>query len=291
MLPRRQRSERRIGMRDVLGAVNDLRTSRIAHAADVRRPPATPGTRFASIVVRLVPEDLVAAVDLLQQHDASQLVRKGHGAERQTMVDLVELEPERAADDEADVAPALAAILQEASELLGVVMRAGGVQQGDERPLRDAPRDLLVLADLHELHPRMTGEQLLVVLHVVGEWWAQTADGQDDDAHGCDTSPMDEDDRERHINIHFSPEIMAGVYANFANVSHSEYEFTITFARVDHEVDDDEIPGVVVSRVNLSPRFMRELIDAMEDNYSKWQTSEGIKNLPEFGGPDEPGRQ
>ena len=92
--------------------------------------------------------------------------------------------------------------------------------------------------------------------------------------------------RERHINIHFAPEIMAGVYANFANVCHSDYEFTITFARVDHEVEDEEIPGVVVSRVNLSPRFMRELIDAMEDNYSKWRTREGIKNLPER--PDDP---
>jgi hypothetical protein len=95
---------------------------------------------------------------------------------------------------------------------------------------------------------------------------------------------MTEDETpERHINIHFVPEQMAGVYANFANVSHSDYEFTVTFARVDHEVDDDEIPGVVVSRVNLSPKFMRELIDAMEDNYSKWRTREGIKNLPEFG--------
>ena len=44
---------------------------------------------------------------------------------------------------------------------------------------------------------------------------------------------------------------MAGHYSNFANVSHSDYEFTITFARVDHEVEDDEIPGVVVSRINL----------------------------------------
>ena len=77
---------------------------------------------------------------------------------------------------------------------------------------------------------------------------------------------------------------MGGVYANFANVSHSDYEFTVTFARVDHEVESDEVPGVVVSRVNLSPRFMRELIDAMEDNYSKWRTREGIKNLPEYGG-------
>ena len=77
---------------------------------------------------------------------------------------------------------------------------------------------------------------------------------------------------------------MAGHYANFANVSHSDYEFTITFARVDHEVDEGEVPGVVVSRINLSPRFMRELIDAMEDNFSKWQTREGIRDLPEFAG-------
>ncbi len=99
---------------------------------------------------------------------------------------------------------------------------------------------------------------------------------------------MDEDEnRERQINIHFSPEIMAGVYANFANVSHSDYEFTITFARVDHEVAEDEIPGVVVTRVNLSPKFMRELADALEDSWSKWATREGIKNLPEFGADDE----
>jgi hypothetical protein len=93
----------------------------------------------------------------------------------------------------------------------------------------------------------------------------------------------DEQPKERHLNIHFTPEIMAGVYANFANVSHSDYEFTITFARVDHEVEDDEVPGVVVSRVNLSAQFMKELMDAMEDNYSKWRTREGIKNLPETG--------
>jgi hypothetical protein len=99
---------------------------------------------------------------------------------------------------------------------------------------------------------------------------------------------MDESDPpERHINIHFSPEDMGGRYANFANVSHSDYEFTITFARVDHEVEEDEVPGVVVSRINLSPKFMRELLDAMQDNYSKWQTREGIKNLPEWGGRGE----
>jgi Protein of unknown function (DUF3467) len=97
-----------------------------------------------------------------------------------------------------------------------------------------------------------------------------------------------EEPQERHFNIQTTPEMMQGVYANFANVSHSDYEFTITFARVDHEVEDAEVPGVVVSRVSLSPRFMRELIDAMSDNFSKWQTREGIRDLPEYGGGPPP---
>jgi len=98
---------------------------------------------------------------------------------------------------------------------------------------------------------------------------------------------MDDDADERRLNIHFTPELMAGVYANFANISHSDYEFTLTFAKVDHEVDDDEVPGWVVSRVNVSPRFMRELLDAMEDNYSKWSARERIRELPETENRDE----
>jgi hypothetical protein len=92
---------------------------------------------------------------------------------------------------------------------------------------------------------------------------------------------MDDDGLERRLNIHIDPEQLAGVYANFANVSFSDYEFTLTFVRVDHEGEESEIPGVVVSRVNLTSRFMGELLDAMNDAWSKWQTREGIKNLPE----------
>lgn len=92
---------------------------------------------------------------------------------------------------------------------------------------------------------------------------------------------MDGEGPERHLNIHLDPERLAGVYANFANVSFSDYEFTITFARIDHEVEQGDVPGVVVSRVNLSHSFMRELLDAMDDAWSKWTTTQGIKNLPE----------
>ena len=95
-----------------------------------------------------------------------------------------------------------------------------------------------------------------------------------------------DDPGQRQLNIHMDPEHLGGVYANFANITFSNYEFTITFARIDHEVGEGEIPGVVVSRVNMSPRFMQELLAAMQDSWSKWSTSEGIRNLPETSAPD-----
>ena len=92
---------------------------------------------------------------------------------------------------------------------------------------------------------------------------------------------MEDEGRERQLNIHLDPENLAGVYANFANVSFSSYEFTLTFARIDHEVEEGDVPGVVVARVNMSPQFTRELLDAMQDAWSRYTTQQGIKSLPE----------
>src|SRR5437870_10982333 len=93
---------------------------------------------------------------------------------------------------------------------------------------------------------------------------------------------MEDESQERQLNIHLDPDNLAGVYANFANVSFSGYEFTLTFARIDDEIEEGDVPGVVVSRMNMSQRFMRELLDAMQDAWSKWQTREDIGNLPDF---------
>jgi hypothetical protein len=92
---------------------------------------------------------------------------------------------------------------------------------------------------------------------------------------------VEDDAQQRQLNIHIDPDVMAGVYSNFANISFSDYEFTLTFARIDHEVEEGDVPGVVVARVNMSTRFMRELLEAMNDAYSKWSSREGIRNLPE----------
>jgi hypothetical protein len=95
------------------------------------------------------------------------------------------------------------------------------------------------------------------------------------------SSRMDDEGPERQLNIHLDPQHLAGVYANFANITFSDYEFTLTFARIDHEVEEGDVPGVVVSRVNMSQQFMRELLAAMQDAYSKYTTVKGIQDLPE----------
>lgn len=64
-------------------------------------------------------------------------------------------------------------------------------------------------------------------------------------------------------------DIMAGVWANFARVNHSPYEFTIDFARLDFD-GTQPVGGIVVSRVSLSPLFVRQLIDALEQNWTKY---------------------
>jgi hypothetical protein len=100
-----------------------------------------------------------------------------------------------------------------------------------------------------------------------------------------DPSVPEAEPGERRLNIHLDPSDIAGGYANFANISFSRYEFTLTFARIEHEVEEGDVPGAVVSRINASPRFVEELIAALQDSWSKFQTTEGIRNLPETPGP------
>ena len=95
---------------------------------------------------------------------------------------------------------------------------------------------------------------------------------------------VDEDDTspERQLNIQIAEDHLAGVYANFANISFSDYEFTLTFARIDHEVSEGDIPGIVVARVNMSTKFAKELLDAMQDSWSKYATVRGSRTFPKL---------
>ena len=60
----------------------------------------------------------------------------------------------------------------------------------------------------------------------------------------------------------------AGVWANWASVSESDHEFTIDFARVDHSVEPEQ--GVLVARVGISAKMLRELMDTLTDTWTDY---------------------
>jgi hypothetical protein len=68
--------------------------------------------------------------------------------------------------------------------------------------------------------------------------------------------------------IVIEPEQMAGVWANFARVSHSPYEFTLDFVRLDFTSNPPN--GIVVARVSLSPLLISQLISALDDNWNRY---------------------
>ncbi len=86
---------------------------------------------------------------------------------------------------------------------------------------------------------------------------------------------------EQHINVHVPADSRGGVWANFAAVAHSPYEFTLDFVRMEYANETErELPGVLVARVNLSPLLVTQLIDALQENWERYAS----KALPrDFG--------
>ena len=74
--------------------------------------------------------------------------------------------------------------------------------------------------------------------------------------------------QQQAVQINIEPHNQAGVWANFARVSHSLHEFTIDFVRLDFS--NQPMTGIVVARVAVSPLFVTQLIQALGDNWTKY---------------------
>lgn len=83
--------------------------------------------------------------------------------------------------------------------------------------------------------------------------------------------------------IILEPDKMAGVWANFASVVHTEHEFTLDFIRM--EAGGGR--GIVVARVSVSPLFITQLVDALGENWQKYAAKALPKEVHE-GGTDNP---
>jgi hypothetical protein len=87
------------------------------------------------------------------------------------------------------------------------------------------------------------------------------------------------------VNIIIEPAHMAGVWANFAQVSHSEHEFQIDFVRMDTA---NRANGIVVARVGVSPLFVMQLIGALQDNWDNYAEKAMPKEVRDAERPEDP---
>jgi Protein of unknown function (DUF3467) len=94
--------------------------------------------------------------------------------------------------------------------------------------------------------------------------------------------PEDEPPQEPDYEIVLEPQHLAGVWANWARVSQTMHEFTLDFVRLDPTINK----GIVVARVSVSPLFVTQLIEALRQEWAKYER----RALPPevYGKRDEP---
>ncbi len=95
----------------------------------------------------------------------------------------------------------------------------------------------------------------------------------------------DEAPEGQKAEIIFPPEQLAGVWANFAQVSHSQHEFTIDFVRMDGTAPPPG-RGIVVARVSMSPLFITQLIEALQKNWGGYAQKAMPRDLLEGDAPE-----
>ena len=79
------------------------------------------------------------------------------------------------------------------------------------------------------------------------------------------------------LQIELKEEVGLGTYANLAVITHSSSEFVLDFVSV--------LPGIpkapVLSRIILAPEHAKRLLNALEDNISKYEHAFGPISMPE----------
>jgi len=83
-----------------------------------------------------------------------------------------------------------------------------------------------------------------------------------------DQRPEGEEPQQLGNIVFLEPDLVSGVWANFARVSQSPYEFTLDFVRLDYTTDPPD--GVVVARVSTSPLFVTQLIDVLQAQWEEY---------------------
>jgi hypothetical protein len=82
---------------------------------------------------------------------------------------------------------------------------------------------------------------------------------------------------EVQIQIQLDDDVANGLYVNMALVNHTETEFTLDFVYVQPQ----QPKAKVRSRIITSPKHMKRLLAAIQDNVTKYEAKHGIIQLLE----------
>ena len=72
------------------------------------------------------------------------------------------------------------------------------------------------------------------------------------------------------INVKIPDAWLGGKYANMMQVTHSSEEFVLDF------ISGFPPQGELVSRLIVSPRHMKRILKALEDNVTKYEQKHGV---------------
>lgn len=86
---------------------------------------------------------------------------------------------------------------------------------------------------------------------------------------------------EMQLQIQLDDNVANGQYANMALVNHAETEFTLDFIYVQPQ----QPRAKVLSRIITSPKHMKRLMMAMQDNLAKFEAKFGPVEVGEPGNP------
>ena len=86
---------------------------------------------------------------------------------------------------------------------------------------------------------------------------------------------------ELQLQIQLDDNIANGQYANMALVNHAETEFTLDFIYVQPQ----QPRAKVLSRIITSPKHMKRLLLAMQDNLAKYEAKFGTVEVTDPGNP------
>jgi hypothetical protein len=80
--------------------------------------------------------------------------------------------------------------------------------------------------------------------------------------------------------IHLPDELAEGKYADFVSVWHSRDVFVLDFAVLAQPVMSDQIMSRVVSRVRIPPSQVFEIMKALEQQLTAWESERAAEQQP-----------